>query len=185
MNNTAGSIALALKTGEIIDRFSYTSDMQYPLLTSSKGVSLERISPERPASDRSNWHSAAVSAGFATPAFKNSQYGIAPDDGNEISLSPGIFSPDNDGHDDYLSIAYMFSTSGYNSTVTIFDASGHLVRNLVTNELCGTSGAWTWDGINNRREKAPIGRYIVFVEVFDLQGNVKKFKRTAVLGGYL
>jgi hypothetical protein len=185
MNNDAGSIALALRDGKIIDNVIYTSDMQYPLLVSSEGVSLERINPERPASDRSNWHSAAGSAGYATPALKNSQYCTIAKDENEISISPGIFSPDNDGHDDVLSIAYTFSTSGYNSTVTVFDGSGHLIRNLVTNELCGTSGTWSWDGINNRNEKALIGRYVVFVEVFDLQGNVKKYKRTAVLGGYL
>ena len=185
MNNDAGSIALALKTGVIIDKFSYTSDMQYPLLTNPEGVSLERISPERPASDRSNWHSASKNVGFATPACKNSQFGIIPGDGNEFTLSPEIFSPDNDGKDDYLSISYTFSTSGYNSTVTIYDVTGHLIRNLVANELCGTAGAWSWDGINNQRNKAPIGQYIVFIEVFDLQGNVKKYKKVAVLGGYL
>ena len=185
MNNDAGSIALALKTGVLMDHFAYTASMQYPLLTSSEGVSLERINPGRPTGDASNWHSAAENVGFATPAYKNSQFGIPENAGNEISLSPDIFSPDNDGNNDNLEIAYQFNTPGYNITITVYDATGHLVRNLVSNELCGTSGSYSWDGITNRRLKAPIGRYIVFVEVFDLNGNVKRFKKTTVLGGTL
>ncbi|NVO18696.1 MAG: lamin tail domain-containing protein [Bacteroidetes bacterium] len=185
MKNDKGSIALALKTGEIIDQVCYSADMQYPLLISLEGVSLERIHPDCSSMDRTNWHSAAENVGFATPAEKNSQFGNFTVDGNEIQVGPEIFSPDNDGNEDVLNISYSFSTPGYNARVTIYDASGHLIRNLITNELCGTSGSWSWDGINNRREKAPIGRYIILVEVFDLQGNVKKYKRTAVLGGIL
>ena len=185
MNNDAGSVALALKTGNLIDHFSYTASMQYPLLSSAEGVSLERINPDRPSEDISNWHSAAENVGFATPAYRNSQFGVPENSGNEISLSPDIFSPDNDGHNDNLDIAYSFSTVGYNITITVYDATGHLIRNLVSNELCGTSGSYSWDGITNRRLKAPIGRYIIYIEVFDLNGNVKRFKRTTVLGGKL
>ncbi|MBK7172281.1 MAG: gliding motility-associated C-terminal domain-containing protein [Bacteroidales bacterium] len=81
-----------------------------------------------------------------------------------IVLEPNIFSPDNDGRDDNLIIAYSFESPGNNATVNIYDASGVLVRNLVINELCGSQGSWTWDGIDNRRQKAIIGRYIVHVK---------------------
>jgi hypothetical protein len=183
MNNDEGLVAITSKGGKVIDLVSYTSAMQYPLLTNVDGVSLERISPERPSKDVTNWHSAAEAVGYATPGYKNSQFGVMINDANEITLSPDIFSPDNDGYNDNLSIAYSFNSSGNNISITIYDASGHLVRNLVNHELCGTAGAFTWDGITNERLKASIGRYIVFVEIFDLDGNVKKFKKAAVLGG--
>jgi hypothetical protein len=185
MNNEDGIVAITTKGGDVIDVVSYTAAMQYPLLTSVDGVSLERINPERPSEDATNWHSAAESVGFATPGYKNSQFGVPAADANEITLSPDIFSPDNDGYNDNLTIAYSFGVSGNNISITIYDATGRLVRNLVNHELSGTSGAFTWDGITNERMKASIGRYIVFVEIFDLDGNVKRYKKGTVLGGKL
>ena len=185
MNNEDGIVAITTKGGDVIDIVAYTAAMQYPLLTSVDGVSLERISPERASEDATNWHSAAESVGFATPGYKNSQFGVPVTDANEITLSPDIFSPDNDGYNDNLAIAYTFASSGNNINITIYDATGRLVRNLVNHVLCGTSGAFTWDGITNDMMKASIGRYIVFVEIFDLDGNVKRYKKGTVLGGKL
>jgi hypothetical protein len=185
MNNEDGVVTICTKSGEPIDVAAYNSGMQYPLLTSVDGVSLERISPERPSLDITNWHSAAEAVGYATPGYKNSQFGITVTDANEITLSPDIFSPDNDGYNDNLTIAYAFGAPGNNATITIFDANGRLVRNLVNHELCGTSGAFSWDGITNDRTKALIGRYIVYIEIFDMNGSIKKYKKSAVLGGRL
>jgi hypothetical protein len=185
MNNEDGIVSITDKGGSVIDIVSYTASMHYPLLTSVDGVSLERISPERASKDKTNWHSASEAVGFATPGYKNSQFGITVTDENEISLAPDIFSPDNDGYNDNLTIAYTFGAPGNNVTITIFDASGRTVRNLVSHELCGTTGAYTWDGITNDRMKASIGRYIVFVEIFDMDGNVKRYKKSTILGGKL
>jgi hypothetical protein len=185
MNNEDGIVAITTKGGVLIDVTGYTAAMQYPLLTSVDGVSLERINPERASNDATNWHSASEAVGYATPGYRNSQFGVSITDENEITLSPDIFSPDNDGYNDYLNIAYTFGSPGNNISITIYDASGHLIRNLVNHELCGTSGAFTWDGITNDRTKALIGRYIVFVEIFDLDGNVKRYKKGTVLGGKL
>lgn len=185
MNNDEGVVAIATKGAEIIDVVAYTSDMQYPLLTEVDGVSLERISTERLSGDKTNWHSASEAVGYATPGYKNSQMSQQIDSDNEIALAPEIFSPDNDGYNDNLTINYRFTEPGYNATITIYDASGRKVRNLVVNELCGTSGTFSWDGINNERQKSPIGRYIVLVEIFNLQGSVKKYKKSTILGGKL
>jgi hypothetical protein len=185
MNNEDGVVAISTKGGTVLDFIAYTAAMQYPLLTNVDGVSLERINPDRPSEDPTNWHSASESSGYGTPGYKNSQFGNSSTDENEITLSPDIFSPDNDGYNDNLTIAYSFGTPGYNATITIYDAIGRNVRNLVSQELCGTSGAYSWDGITNDSHKASIGRYIVFVEIFDLDGNVKQYKKTTVLGGKL
>jgi hypothetical protein len=185
MNNEDGLVALTTKVGEVIDLVSYNAAMHYPLLKNVDGVSLERIYPNRLSQDVTNWHSAAEAVGFASPAYKNSQFGLVLSDEDEIALSPEIFSPDNDGYNDNLTISYSFGNPGNNATVTIYDATGHQIRNLVNHELCGTTGAFTWDGITNERQKASIGRYIVFVEIFDLQGQVKRYKKATVLGGNL
>ena len=57
-----------------IDDFGYDDEMHFALLSTKEGVSLERINFDRPSIDKSNWHSASELAGFATPAYENSQF---------------------------------------------------------------------------------------------------------------
>jgi flagellar hook assembly protein FlgD len=147
---------------------------------------LERIDFNGPTQDLTNWHSAAQDAGFATPAYKNSQYHDATTAAdNAIEITPEIFSPDEDGYNDIVNINYHFDTPGFVATITIYDSKGRLVKSLIQNELLGTKGTFTWDGINSDREKSRLGIYIIFAEVFDLTGKVQDYKKTCVLGGKL
>jgi hypothetical protein len=184
-NNDTGVVILATKGLEIIDRFVYGEALHFPLLNSFDGVSLERINFNRPSEDLTNWHSAAEDVGFATPAYKNSQFSEVTEVTDPISLQPEVFSPDNDGTDDFLNISYRFDSPGNMMNITVFDARGRLTRKLVNNELLGTEGVFTWDGIGDDNQKATIGIYIIFVEIFDLEGGSKKYKKTAVVGGKL
>lgn len=184
-NNSDGVVILATKGLELIDRMAYSENMHVPLLTSFKGVSLERINYERLSSDITNWHSAAEDAGFATPGYKNSQFSDATYIDDPITIDPEIFSPDMDGRDDVLNINYRFDEPGFIATITIYDSRGRLVRKLVNNELLGTEGAFSWDGITDDSQKAAIGIYIIFFEFFNTSGTVNKYKKTAVLGGRL
>ena len=183
-SNDEGDVYLINNLDIIVDEFHYKDDMHFALLNSEDGVSLERIDYDRPTSDDSNWHSAAEDEGFATPGFENSQYQMTNNEGEEIVVEPETFSPDNDGVDDVLNISYNFSEPGYVATVIVYDAKGRLVKTLIQNELLGISGTFSWDGINERNEKARIGIYIILVEAFSADGDVKSFKKTAVLAGY-
>ncbi len=169
----------------VLDLVHYRDSWQFPLLTETKGVSLERVSAYRPSSDSTNWHSAAVAQGYATPGYLNSQHSEGLGDGSEVSLEPSLFSPDDDGVDDVLTIHYAFSDPGYTARVLIYDLQGRLVRVLINNVLLGTVGAWSWDGIRDTHDKADIGIYIVYVAVFRLDGTSLRFKRKVVLAGRL
>ena len=184
-NNDSGAVILATKGLEIIDRLEYSEAMQFPLLNSFDGVSLERINFNRPSEDFTNWHSAAEDVGFATPAYQNSQFGEVTEVADPISLEPEVFSPDNDGYDDFLTIHYHFDAPGNMGTITIFDSRGRLIRNLINNQLLGTEGVFTWDGVGDDNQKALIGIYIVFVRIFDLNGGSTNYKKTTVVGGGL
>lgn len=184
-SNDEGEVYLINNLNMVVDSFYYTDDMHFALLNSEDGVSLERIDYNRPSNDETNWHSAAEGVGFATPGFENSQYMKTNTDGGEIVVSPLTFSPNNDGVDDVVNISYTFPSGGFVASIIIYDAKGRLVRNLIQNELLGISGTFSWDGINENNEKARIGIYIIFVEAFDLEGNVKSFKKTVVLAGQL
>jgi hypothetical protein len=184
MTNTRGIIALASKGQEIIDLMIYEENMQYTLLSDKKGVALERIHPDRPTLDRSNWHSAARSVGFGTPGYKNSQFAQISNTATEyFQVYPRIFSPDNDGVDDILFIDYLLEKPGFTANIAVYDSRGRLTRTLYRSELLGTTGTLAWDGITNDYQKADQGIYIIFIELFEPGGQVKSFRQTAVLAG--
>ena len=182
MTNTRGIVVFASKGQQVIDMFIYQEDMHYVLLTDKKGVALERLNYHRPTQSRSNWHSAAQSAGFGTPGYKNSQFTMDPEGQQEVfEVYPRVFSPDNDGHDDLLNIAYNLDTPGYTANISIFDSRGRRVRILSRSELLSTEGFITWDGATDDNQKADVGIYIIHIELFDPQGNVRNYRKTAVL----
>lgn len=180
-NNVEGSVVLQDPLGVQLDRFDYTDDLHFPLLNETEGVSLERVDPDRPSADNSNWHSAADDAGSATPGFQNSQYAPASAEGGELIADPEIFSPDNDGYQDVLTLTYTFDEPGYVGTMVVYDIAGREAKTLMNNVLLGTSGSISWDGILDTGDKARIGPYVVYFEVFDEAGNVQKIRRTVTL----
>lgn len=179
-NDDKGNVILLNEQGRIVDEVNYTEKWHFALISNEEGVSLERINPDAP-SVQSNFHSAASSVGFGTPTYKNSQFRSDLELPGDITLSPAIFSPDNDGMDDFATIQYNFPDPGYVANITIFDAVGRPVRYLQRNALNGLKGFYRWDGLGEKQQKLPVGIYIVFTEVFNLQGKTKKFKNTIVL----
>jgi len=180
-NNGSGTVVFLGQAGDTLDLLNYSDAMHFALLKSVDGVSLERVDPDRPTADISNWHSAAADVNFATPGYQNSQYAPAPAARGEITIDPAIFSPDNDGYQDVLTIAYKFDEPGFVATMKVFDIAGREVRTLMNNALLGTSGAVSWDGMMDTNELARIGPYVVVMEAYDLAGNVEKYRKTVVL----
>jgi hypothetical protein len=177
-NNDSGTVYLVYNS-EIIDKVSYLDAWHFDLLDETDGVSLERIDPSGESSSEFNWHSAAEDVGFATPGRSNSQYRPVVSSG-EISLSADVFSPDNDGYEDVLQISYELTSPGMLGKAQVFDDRGRLVRTILTNELMGTSGTFTWDGLTDSKVKASIGVYVLVVEVFSTDGGVFFTKQKAI-----
>ena len=71
LNNTGDKLRLINNSNQLIDSVSYTSE--WYSTHESDGYSLERINPNHPCSDSSNW-AAAISEEGGTPGFKNSRY---------------------------------------------------------------------------------------------------------------
>ena len=142
---------------------------------------MERIDPGGASQDAANWHSAASTAGYGTPGYKNSQYKQTQIINATIEITPKIFSPDNDGHDDIATVLYKVTEPGFVANLTIFDAQGRPLRYLVKNGTLGLTGQWNWDGLDEKGNKLPIGTYIIYSEIFNLQGKKQHFKNTVVL----
>jgi len=185
MNDDNGIVLLLNKSLEIIDKLSYDEDMQFSLLATKEGVSLERINYNRPSDDKTNWHSASELVGFATPAYENSQFLDEDDIVDEVTVVPEVFSPDNDGFEDVTNINFLLDEPGYVANIKIFDSKGRMIRYLANNQLLGIEGVITWDGLDDKNQKAPVGIYVVYIEIFDLDGNVKQFKKPVVVAARL
>lgn len=179
--NGSGTVVLADADNNTLDLFRYSDDLHFALLNGSEGTSLERVDPDRPTDDHTNWHSAAQDVGKATPGYRNSQYAPAPEARGEMTIDPAIFSPDNDGHQDLLTIAYRFDRPGFVGTLKVYDVAGREVRSLWNNELLGTTGAVSWDGMMDSGSKARMGPYVILLEAYDLNGNVEKHRKTVTL----
>ncbi|MBT3209559.1 MAG: hypothetical protein HN704_01805 [Bacteroidetes bacterium] len=182
-NDSEGTVLLLNKSLATIDEFEYDENMHFDLLNDFEGVSLEKINFDLPSNNSANWHSAAESYDFASPGIENSQFSELAESEDDIFLEPQVFSPNSDGYNDFLSIKYNFQNPGNVGNISVFDARGRLIRNIVRNEFLAISGIIVWDGLNNENRKARIGMYIVYIEIFDLNGNVKKYKKTCVLAG--
>ena len=176
-----GDVVVLNAQGEVIDEVPYRDDWHFKLIHDAEGVSLERLNPREASYDAHNWHSAASTAGYATPGYKNSQQAGSGNGNRMIQIAPTVFSPDNDGRDDFAVIRYELNEPGYVANVTVFSLAGIPVRRLVSNSILGISGSWNWDGLNDRGEEVLPGPYIVFTQIFNLNGKREVFKLTVVV----
>ena len=182
LNRESGRIVLLNTSLRIIDEVHYSSKQHADFLNIGSGVSLERMNPDRNSLDPANWHTAAQTAGFGTPGGQNSQFrSVVETIADEVSLTPEIFSPDNDGIDDVLSINYRFDTPSLMGEVIIFDSAGRIIRHLVHQQLMPVEGTFFWDGSDDYGRKVLTGVYIIFFQAYHPNGEQKIFKTPCVL----
>ncbi len=94
-----------------------------------------------------------------------------------------MFSPNGDGYNDELKIKFSLSKPGYIANVLIFDAIGRQIKHLVKNQSLAQDGSWLWNGENDDGQRMNIGVYVILVEIFNQEGQVKKIKKTCTLTG--
>jgi hypothetical protein len=184
-NNGDGTVILTDEFGNPVDLFEYQEDYHLSLLNSVKGVSLERLSYTRPTNDPGNWTSAAENVGFATPGYQNSQFNPEGRARSQFELESEVFSPDNDGFQDVLLLNYLLDTPGNFVTVLVYDRRGREVFEIANNVLLGTEGTLSWDGVVSNGTKARIGPHVLFISLFNQDGNTETFKIPFVVAGRL
>jgi hypothetical protein len=176
LSNDQGTVAIIHKSLlNTIDVLEYNEDMHHPLLSEVDGVALERISP-----DLEEWQSSSSLSGYGTPTYQNSQY-YHPSSFGEVSLIPEIFSPNNDGFEDVLTINWNFDRSDLMGSVSVFNSEGVLLKVIVNNELLGSSGTKIWNGTDDNFSLLPQGIYIVLIDVLSDDGYINQYKKVVVL----
>jgi flagellar hook assembly protein FlgD len=103
-----------------------------------------------------------------------------------LTVVPEIFTPDDDGQQDFTTLKYQLDQPGYVGSVTVYDALGQLTRRLLRNESLPTTGFVQWDGLDDHGRKAPIGYYILHVDLFRPSGGERReYRKTVVVGARL
>lgn len=184
LETDSGLVVLARAAdATVIDKVNFDEGMHYPLLVSCEGVSLERLHPDRPSSDRTNWHSASETAGFATPGYLNSHGNDQGEGEGILTVEPAFFSPDNDGKDDLVTIRFEGVAPDVAVTLSVYDAMGRLVNILANNVLISSQELFSWDGTTAGHLRAATGSYVIFAELISGGGSVTREKTVVFLGG--
>jgi hypothetical protein len=187
LDDDAGNITLRFNN-ITLDSFNYSNKLHSPLLEDEEGISLERLNFDLPTNAAGNWHSAAISAGGATPGYTNSQvFRPDPTNGTEtiFRLEEAKFSPDGDGFQDVLLLPYQTDKPGYLANIIVFDVNGRQVKRLARNESLAAEGILKWDGTTDELLKARVGVYVIWIELFEPDGGKILQKLSCVLAGRL
>ena len=177
-NNSDGVVSLSNISLQLLDVLAYNeADFHFALLKDFKGVSMERISPALPTQQSMNWTSAAQTVGYATPGYRNSQYGEYGSAVSDFELMPDIFSPNNDGFDDQMGISYTLDKEGYMGSITVYDAVGRSIRSLLPYTYLAKQGNFIWNGLADDGSKARTGIYIVVFDLFHPEGRQERLKK--------
>jgi len=176
LKNEGDAVTVTDSRGAVMDKVSYR-----PAWGGKTGVSLERVSPEIPAQDSTNWGSCVDPAG-STPGAKNSLFVTPRAGGGQISASPNPFSPDGDGYDDRTVVTVEIPAKSALARIYIYDVTGRLVRRLLDQEQIGSTRSVVWDGKSDRGEVLEMGMYVLYLEAIDAMGGMLvRAKGTVVL----
>jgi len=178
MTGGKGAIALLDQNRSVIDLLYFNSSMHHELLVDTKGIALERISPDVATNDPNNWLSAPQQSGYGSPGASNSQRLDSTFD-SSLTLSEAIFNPFKGSG--YLGINYQFSQVGNTINLWIFDYAGHRVKTLVRHSLAADSGTVFWDGTDDHHQLVPAGLYVVFLRQRDRIGKFSTWKSSVVV----
>lgn len=181
LSNEGGKIGLVSSSSQVQDITFYAPEQHFSLLSSTSGVSLERVSFNVPATTFSNWHSAATSVDYSTPGEVNSQTLDLGDLPSICEFTPKEFSPDNDGLNDYVTIQYEMPDVGYLASINIYNQQGVLVNTLANNELLELAGVYSWNGLSEEHDRLPMGYYIITFEAWNPKGKTINEKGVVLL----
>ncbi len=179
--NSGFKLALLGADNKIFDLGTFDNSMHSPLLTNTKGVSLERINSEKKGNSEDNWHSASSVSGYASPSAINSQHLGESYSSDVFSVNLKAISPNNDGVEDFLEIKCNLPHPGYYLSILIFNAEGDFITSIARNGLVGTEDVLTWDGTSDSGGLVPMGYYIIYLEAVNPKGGKLQKKETVVV----
>jgi len=168
------TVALLDEFGTVVDVVCYERGWG-----GGRNVSLERVRPDMPADDPTNWGGSVAPEG-STPGRTNSIHlGAAPSAG-ALTVSPNPFTPDGDGESDRALLRLELPVARATARVTVFDLEGRMRALLADHVAVPSSSELIWDGTGTDGELLPSGLYIIYLEAIDARAGVFATAKTAV-----
>jgi len=156
---------------KVIDSVAYATSMHHPLLKNYQGVSLERVVTSTADKLVFDLTPTSLLPGGAAPGFPNSHQPTAP-----FGMWIEQLTKADDGTGSRLH--YSFEKANLMGLVEIYDMKGRLQQKIVKNELIGAKGIWHWDGKIAENKIASPGLYTLYIELYDLFGYRRKFRKS-------
>lgn len=180
LNNSGDDIVLRNPNGDIQDSLQYTSNWKASSLSTSRGISVEKLSPSLQSHYRDSWVSCTNQFG-STPTKPNSIF-LERSVSGALTVSPNPFSPYPPRSERAL-LSYTTPYVQARLRILIFTKHGEEVRTLVNSPLTGKQGEYAWDGKDNAGNAVPVGIYVVYLEAINNDdNNVYIAKTTCVIG---
>lgn len=174
--------SLSLWTGTtLIDSIAFDEDWHHPFLSGSRGISLERIAPDRSGTEAGSWVSGSEITGFATPGLPNAAVLPRPISQNHKKYPLLHLSPDGDGIDDFLWISPETQNNNSLFNAAIFTWDGLPVKQIAERKVLTTDSYIRWDGDDQNGQPVSRGLYILGIEIFDPEGNYKSIRQACLL----
>jgi hypothetical protein len=165
LNNSGDNIFLFDLTGKMIDHVDFNIDWG-----GGDGYSLERITHYLDSNNPSNWGTSVASTG-STPFVENSLFVNKIETIGTIVLEPNPFSPNGDGIDDNLIIAYHLPFTRSVLQIDIYDVRGRKIASPIQGEIVSMEGITRWNGHNSSNQKCRVGQYLLVIEATDSYSN--------------
>lgn len=160
LNDSEDTITLRNRRDDAVDGVRYHRGMYDPQVIDHRGTSLERLVFDRPALDTTDWSGSVAMLG-GTPAAENSRR-LKPAEGDAtLSLGSRTISPDGDGFEDFVRIAWRLPRTATSISIEILDPSGHVVARPLTDRLVPSTGDVIFSGLDDLGMPLPIGPYLV------------------------
>lgn len=171
--NTASTLVLLQAAdAKVIDEVSYAKGWHAAWVKNEKGIALERIDPDRPTQEASNWTSASETAGYGTPGYRNSQFGA-----EQAETPTGIEAPVYSETTGEYGINYYLDQPGYSCRAWVFDTAGRRLAEVANQTLSGREGCFTWSGRASDGSRLTPGVYLFYADLYHTSGKVKAYKR--------
>lgn len=184
--NTGGTALLLDKNKSELDRFEFSPKLHTVAVKEQQGVSLERISFEKETNDKTNWRSSPAKVKYATPGYANSK--SFSDENNDstdvftIDVRTKVFRPlhINEEEGNWI-LEYNIPHNPMKLSLSVFDAKGTLVKDIIRNKECLGNDRLLWDGTDNKGSIMSIGVYVVLLEYITPKGNLERKKWVTTL----
>ncbi len=155
-----------------IDSVRYDYRYHSALLSSTDGVSLEKLDTSASGLTQKAWSSSNLSQNFASPGCVNTVM-VFSESEEPFSLSNPYFQSKSNQYSQAV-VQYQLSKSNYSAHIEVRNRNGQHVKQLANNDLIGTKGIFFWDGTNDEGQNAALGIYFIYIKAVHGDGNSLK-----------